>query len=132
VVFLNGEVARGVDQVKAFFNKTLGDSSAILRDYKTQATVGAPARFLGDVAIADGTTKDTFTFANGSEMEVDTLWTVTLNKQDSEWKILQLHFSSEFFNNPLVAAAEKKLMMFAGIGLIIGLIAGYFIRRRRS
>ncbi|MCU7888825.1 MAG: hypothetical protein KZQ66_19225 [Candidatus Thiodiazotropha sp. (ex Lucinoma aequizonata)] len=41
-------------------------------------------------------------------MKVETLWTVTLKKQDSEWKIIQLHFSSEFFNNPLVAAAEKK------------------------
>ena len=30
VVFLNGEVARGADQVKLFFNKTLGNDDAIL------------------------------------------------------------------------------------------------------
>lgn len=131
VVFLNGEVARGKDQVREFFEKVLGGSSAILEDYNTQAKVSAPARFVGDLAIADGTTKETFIFANGSEMEVDTLWTVTLVKDDGGWKVLQLHFSSHFFDNPMVAAVERKLFLFTGIALLIGFVIGYFVKRRR-
>ena len=131
VIFLNGEVARGIPQVQAYFAKVLDGSKAILKDYKTQASVGAPARFAGDVAIADGTTKDNFTFADGSEMKVNTLWTVTLAKRDGEWKVLQLHFSSNFFKNPLVAAVERKLFLFAAIGLLLGFALGYFVKRRR-
>jgi ketosteroid isomerase-like protein len=131
VVFLNGEVARGIPQVQAYFDKVLDGSKAILKDYNTQATVGAPARFAGNVAIADGTTKDNFTFADGSEMKVNTFWTVTLAKRDGDWKVLQLHFSSNFFNNPLVAAVERKLFMFAVIALLVGFAIGYFVKRRR-
>ncbi|MES9987782.1 MAG: nuclear transport factor 2 family protein [Candidatus Thiodiazotropha endolucinida] len=131
VIFLNGEVARGIPQVQAYFDKVLDGSKAILKDYRTQATVGAPARFTGNVAIADGTTKDNFTFADGSEMKVNTFWTVTLAKRDGDWKVLQLHFSSNFFNNPLVAAIEQKMFMFAVIALLVGLAIGYFVKRRR-
>jgi ketosteroid isomerase-like protein len=132
VVFLNGEVARGPDQVKSFFDKTLGNDDAILKDYKTVAKVSGPARFIGNTAIADGTAQDTFIFTDGSEMIVDTLWTVTLERQDNEWKVVQLHFSSHFFKNPLVEAMQTKLMIFSIAGVAVGLIVGYFIRRRRS
>jgi ketosteroid isomerase-like protein len=131
VIFLNGEVARGIPQVEAYFDKVLDGSKAILKDYKTQATIGAPARFTGNVAIADGATKDNFTFADGSEMKVDTFWTVTLAKRDGDWKILQLHFSSNFFNNPLVAAIERKLLISAVIALLVGFAIGYLVKRRR-
>lgn len=131
VIFLNGEVARGIPQVQAYFDKVLDGSKAILKDYKTQAAVAAPARFTGNVAIADGTTQDNFTFADGSEMKVNTFWTATLAKRDGDWKVLQLHFSSNFFNNPLVAAVEQKLFMFAVIALLVGVAIGYFVKRRR-
>jgi ketosteroid isomerase-like protein len=131
VVFLNGEVTRGASQVRGYFEKVLGGGQAILKDYTTQATIGAPARFIGDVVIADGKAKDVFTFPDGSEMKVDTLWTVTLAKREGDWKVLQLHFSSNFFDNPMVAAIERKLIIVAVIGLLIGVIAGYLLKRRR-
>ena len=37
VVFLNGEVTRGIDQARDYFDKTLGSSNPILSDYTTKA-----------------------------------------------------------------------------------------------
>ena len=131
VIFLNGEVTRGIEQARAYFDKTLGQSNPILSDYRTSASVGAPARFIGDIAIADGSTQDTFVFAQGSEMVVDTKWTVTLEKQGDAWKILQLQFSSNLFDNPLVASAKNNLLLFAGMAVVAGLAIGFLLGRRR-
>ena len=132
IVFLNAEVTRSIDQARAYFDKTLGSSNPILSDYATKAAVGAPARFIGDIAIADGSTQDTFVFANGSDMVVDTKWTVTLGKQGEDWKILQLQFSSNLFDNPLVNSAKNNLVLFTAVAAAAGIAIGFLIGRRRK
>ena len=131
VVFLNGEVTRGIDEAKAYFDKTLGSANPILSGYHTEAEVGAPARFVGAVAMADGSTKDTFVFATGNEMDVHTKWTVTANKQGDSWKIMQLQFSSNIFENPLVESAKNNLIMFTVVAVVVGIVVGFFLGRRR-
>ncbi len=54
VIWLNAEVSRGKDEVKAYYGRMVGHDKAILNKYLTKATIGAPAKFYGDVAIADG------------------------------------------------------------------------------
>jgi uncharacterized protein (TIGR02246 family) len=130
VTFLNGEVARGVPAVRAYFEKTLGGQSAILKDYRTSAQENAPARLLDNVALADGVANDEFIFADGSEMSVTTHWSTVVVKQDGQWKVAQLHFSSNIFDNPLVSAAEKSLAMVGGIALVLGLILGFLVGRK--
>jgi len=132
IVFLNGEVTRSIDQARAYFDKTLGSSNPILSDYTSKAAVGAPARFIGNIAMADGSTQDTFVFANGSDMVVDTKWTVTLGKQGEDWKILQLQFSSNLFDNPLVNSAKNNLVLFTGVAAVAGIAIGFLIGRRRK
>lgn len=136
VTFLNGEVARGVPAVRTYFEEKLGGSAAILKSYKTKTSIGNPAKFYGNTAIADGSTKDEFVFADGSTMTVDTLWTATLAKQEKRWKVVQLHFSTNIFDNALLNAAKQSITLFATIasiiGLIIGLILGFFIANKRA
>ena len=132
VTFLNGEVSRGIPEVRAYFEKTLGGQSAILKDYKTSAKENVPARFHGDVAMADGIAQDEFTFADGSTMSVTSHWSTTLVKYDDQWKVSQLHFSSNIFDNPLVAAAQKHMMTIGAIALVLGLIIGFLIGRKTA
>jgi ketosteroid isomerase-like protein len=132
IVFLNAEVTRSIDQANAYFDKTLGSSNPILTDYTTKAAVGAPARFIGNIAIADGSTRDTFVFADGSDMIVDTKWTVTMEKQGEGWKVLQLQFSSNLFDNPLVNSAKNNLVMFTVIAALAGIVIGFLTGRRRT
>src|SRR5881396_378092 len=54
VIWLNAEVSRGKDEVRAYYGRMVGHDKAILKKYLTKATLGAPAKFYGDVAIADG------------------------------------------------------------------------------
>jgi len=131
-IYQNAEVARGVGEVKAYYDKMLGKTDAILKSYSSKASIGAPARFFGDIAVADGRSEDKIVFINGSELVVNTLWSVTLEKQAEEWKVVQLHFSTNLFDNPLLNVAKKNLWIAASAAAVIALIIGFLFGRRRA
>jgi circadian clock protein KaiC len=54
VTWLNAEVSRGKADIKAYYERMVGGEHAILKKYLTQAKLGAPAKFYGDIAVADG------------------------------------------------------------------------------
>lgn len=135
VVFVNAEVVTGTAEVKKYHEKILGNSNALLKAYSTKASVSAPARFIGNTAVAHGTALDTYTLANGDVIEMETIWNVALTKDviSNEWKIVQLHFSANPFNNPVMKAINDKIV-FVGlfcaiIGLLLGLVIGRFRKK---
>lgn len=132
VTFLNAEVARGIPAVRTYFAKIMSGDNAILADYHTQAKISAPAVFFGNVALAQGTAQDEFTLANGHMIPVNTLWSATIVKQGEQWKVAQLHFSSNLFDNALLDSAEKSIIVVSIIAAIAGLFIGFFIRSFRS
>lgn len=129
VVFLNGEVARGIPAVKDYFEKTLGGAEAILKDYSTKAEVSAPARFFGDVVVADGSTEDVYQFTDGLAFTTNSLWSVTLVKTDQDWKVAQLHFSVNIFDNALLNTAKNQLWTFVLTAAVIAVIIGFILGR---
>jgi len=60
VTWLNGEVSRGHEEIKAYYNRMVRGEKRILDKYVTAAKLGAPAKFYGngEVAVADGSTED--------------------------------------------------------------------------
>jgi len=124
---LDGTVAHGIPAVRAYFEEKLGGSSAVLESYQVKNVSSNPAKFYGNIVTADGTVKDEFVFANGSALTVDTIWTATILKQEDKWKIVQLHFSSNIFDNPLLNAAKQNIMLFTAIAAVIALIIGFFL-----
>ncbi len=124
VTFVNAEVTRGVDAIGEYYDKVLGDSNALLSDYQTRAEVAAPARFFGDTAIADGRSVDTYTFPTGDTMQMDTKWNVTLVREDDVWKVAQLNFSANPFDNPILGAVQGQLVTFSAIAVVVGLVVG--------
>src|SRR5215470_11465073 len=95
VIWLNAEVSRGKDQVRAYYGRMVGHEKAILNKYLTKATIGAPAKFYGDVAIADGSTADEFYPIARGVFKLDSRWSTTVVKNPSgEWRIVLLHLSS--------------------------------------
>jgi len=129
-VFLDAEVARGPAAVTAYIDKFLSGDAAILKGYTTTATLGDSARFFGDVAVADGTSTDVFDLADGSQLQIDSVWSVTLSKTTGSWKIVQMHFSANLFDNPLMAEAQERIVLFLVLAAIVGLIVGFLIGRR--
>lgn len=134
VTWLNGEVSRGHDQIRAYYHRMVKGPDRILDKYTTAAKIGAHARFFGDVAVADGTMRDSFFPVARGPFQLDSNWTSTSVKIDGQWKVASMHLSANVFTNDLIQEA-KSAAVKAGIGgavagLILGLLAAWLRRRR--
>ena len=135
VIWLNAEVSRGKDEVRAYYGRMVGHDKAILSKYLTKASLGAPAKFYGDVAIADGSAMDEFYPIGRGFFRLDSRWSTTVIKNAGQWKIVALHLSSNVFNNPLLDEVQTNIVKAGIAGLLIGLALMWLITsvlRRRS
>ncbi|HRD90808.1 MAG TPA: nuclear transport factor 2 family protein [Accumulibacter sp.] len=137
VTWLNGEVSRGHDEVRAYYDKMVRGEKRILERYLTTAKLGKPARFFGngEVAVADGTMKDEFFPVARGPFSLDSNWTSTSAKVGDRWQVVSMHLSSNVFTNSLLAEAERAIWYVgagAGIGgLLLGGLLGWLRGRRR-
>jgi hypothetical protein len=138
VIWLNAEASRGHGEIKGYYHRMVspdGRADAILKKYTTTAKVAAPARFIGDVAVADGVMADEFFPIKRGPFKLNSNWSVTCIKRDGQWKVVHLHLSSNVFNNELLD--EVKLMVWYGaaggaLGGILLVLAFCWLRKRRS
>ena len=132
VTWLNGEVSRGHDQIRAYYDRMVKGSDRILDRYTTAAKLGASARFYGDVAVADGTMQDAFVPVARGPFELSSNWTSTSAKIDGRWKVVSMHLSSNVFTNSLIEEA-KTAALYTGAGGLLGgvMLAGLVCRLRR-
>lgn len=133
VTWLNAEVSRGKPEVKAYYSRMVGGEGAILKKYETKVSLGAPARFYGDIAVAEGKADDAFYPHKRDPFQLDSRWSSTLSKIDGTWKIVTLHLSTNVFTNPLMAEAERWIWFAGAGGLVLGILAAglvAFLRRR--
>ncbi len=132
VVWLNAEVSRGHAAIRTYYRKmvsTAGAQDAILTKYLTQAKVAAPARFFGDLAVADGTMADEFFPIRRGPFKLNSNWSVTCLKRDGQWKIVHLHLSTNVFNNELLDEVKQMAWYAGGGGLLAGLALMFAIGR---
>jgi hypothetical protein len=127
VIWLNAEVSRGKAEVKAYYRRMVGGDKAILSKYLTKATIGAPAKFYGDIAIADGSAADEFYPIARGIFRLDSRWSSTMVKNAGDWKIVSLHLSSNVFNNPLTEELKTDMLYAGAGGLAAGLVAMFLI-----
>jgi hypothetical protein len=64
--------------------------------------------------------------------QLNSRWSATVAKSNGEWKIASLHLSSNVFTNVLISELKNMLGYAAGGGLVIGLLAGWFVGRRKA
>ncbi len=135
ITYYNAEVTRGHDEALAYFNRMMEGPDAVVKEYSTKAEVGSPALFVGDTAVAYGTTTERYKLAGGLEFELNGNWSTTVQKQDGVWKVRAIHFSTNLFDNPLLKNAQRMGLSMAAGGLVVGLIVMGLIgraRRRRT
>lgn len=133
VTWLNGEVSRGHEEIKAYYQRMVKGDQRILDRYLTSAKLGASAHFFGngDVAVADGTMEDEFFPVARGPFRLNSNWTSTSAKIDGRWQVVAMHLSSNVFTNPLIAEA-KAAIWYAGAGAaVLGLLVGWLLGRRR-
>jgi uncharacterized protein (TIGR02246 family) len=134
VVWLNAEVSRGHEEIRAYYHRMVKGKDRILDRYTTAAQLGAKARFYGDVAVADGSMEDAFFPVARGPFELSSRWTSTSVKIDGRWKVTSMHLSSNVFTNSLIAEAKQAAVYTAagGVGggmMLAGLVC--WLRRRR-
>jgi SnoaL-like domain len=131
VIWLNAEASRGHADIKAYYRRMVGSGDAILKKYTTRAKVAAPAQFLGDIAVADGTMEDEFFPIRRDSFKLNSNWSVTCVKRDGKWKILHLHLSTNVFNNDLLDEVKRMVWHAGGGGLLAGVALMFVIGRFR-
>jgi len=129
VTWLNAEVSRGKADIKAYYQRMVGAEGAILKNYLTKAKLSAPAKFYGDIAVADGTTADEFFPWKRAVFKFNSNWSGTMTKADGQWKLVSLHLSANVFNNPLLDE-YREILWYVGLGAFgAGLILMFLIMR---
>lgn len=129
ITYYNAEVTVGYAQAKQYFDRMLNQSNGIVKEYSLTGDVSAPAFFHGDTAVAYGTTKEKFKLTEGLDFTLNGHWSVSLHKKAGDWKIVNLHFSANLFDNPLLSAATKMQWIIGVISFLAGIIGFYLLTR---
>lgn len=120
------------DDVREHYKRTFQGAGAILKSVDVKATLGGPARFYGDEhAVAYGTTRENYELVGGVRVAIDGLWTADMVKRDGKWLVATLHFSTNPFDNDILQKAKRLAWILGGVGLLIGLVAGWLSARWR-
>ena len=122
VIFQNGEVADGIDAIKQFNERMFKGGNPVLRGHSVTATADKLTKFYGDTAVAYGTENDHFSFVGGMELDLTSKWQTTLIKKDGQWKVVSLQFTSNVFDNPLLASANSTTKYVGIGGFLFGII----------
>ena len=133
VTWWNAEISRGHDDIRAYYRRMVKDEGRLITKYTTKAKLGAHARFVGsagDVALADGSMEDEFFPVIRGTFKLNSRWSATAAKSGGAWKIVNLHLSTNVFTNPLISELSRGLWFAGGAGLVVGGLAGWFLRRR--
>jgi uncharacterized protein (TIGR02246 family) len=134
ITWQNAEVSRGQEQVRAYYERMIKGSGGtpVVRKLSSKATLGGPAVFYGDTAVAYGTTVDHYDLADGLEFALNANWSTTVTKtSDGQWKVAALHFSTNLFDNSLLSAAKRVAWYAAGGAFLLGVALTWLVIRLR-
>lgn len=140
VVFtpMNGEVCRGPQEIRAYFDKMLKGPDAIVKNVRFEVEVDRLTDLYGDTGLAYGSSNDHYTLANGMDFPVKTRWTCALVRENGRWLISAFHASANVFDNPILErATQGAKLRWGGLGLVAGVLLGALLgvalsRRRRA
>jgi uncharacterized protein (TIGR02246 family) len=137
VVFttMNGDVCRGPQQIRAYFDKMLNAPGHVVKDVKVAFDVDQlTTLYGGDTGVAYGTSNDHYVLTDGKTFDIRGRWTCTMVKNGDRWVVAAFHYSANVFDNPIIDR-YKRAVWQAGIAagllsLLIGFAAGRLRGRR--
>ena len=135
VTWQNGEVCRGPQSVRAYYDKMMSGPSPIVSKLSV-APVVEDRHIYGDWAVSWGNLGDEYVLSDGSSFKFDSRFTATVARRGEVWKVTSFHASVNAFDNPIIKLAEKKVGIWVGVGgavmgLLVGGIIGVVIARRK-
>ena len=133
ITWHNAEVSRGHDGVRAYLNRMLTGPDKLVEKYKADVEVDElTILYGGDTGISFGSAVEHFELTSGRKLELHARWSATLVKEGGRWLIASLHASDNLFDNPLLNMARRWVWWAGGLGLVVGLVIGVILGRRRK
>jgi ketosteroid isomerase-like protein len=133
VTWHNAEVSRGREGMRTYLNRMLQGPDKVVASYKADVNVDElTILYGGDTGLSFGSAVEHFTMTNGKTFDLPARWSATLVKEGDKWLIANLHASDNLFDNPLLAIAKRMAWWVGGIALLVGLLIGWFVGRRRG
>ncbi len=131
VTWQDAQVCRGRAQVEAYLHRMADGPSAVVESFQMNPTVDELTILYGDTGVAFGGSADEFKLKSHLQFTQKSRWTATMVKYEGRWVVASLHASVDVFDNPLLAAAKKTGMGLGIGGLIIGVLIGWMLGRRK-
>lgn len=135
VVFttMNGDVVRGPDQIRAYFEKMLGGTNPVVKTVTVAFDVDElTTLYGGDTGVAYGSSKDHYELTGGSTFDIAGRWSCTMVRNGDRWVVASFHYSADIFRNPILDRL-RTLFLAGGIaGAVIALLLGIVIGRRMA
>jgi len=133
VTWHNAEVSRGRDGVRAYLTRMLSGPNKVVSSYSATVDVDElTILYGGSTGISFGSATEHFKLNDGRALDLPARWSATLVKDGDKWLIASLHASDNLFDNPLLSIAKRTAYWAGGVALLVGLIAGFAIGRRRK
>lgn len=127
----------GLEAFKKYYASLFEGPGAMLSKIEVRPVADELTRFLDENdGVVYGTSDETFHFKDGDVRSMKTRWSATVRKEGDVWKLVNVHFSANVLDNPLLAAAKSYAIKLAvggfAAGLIVGLLLMALLRRKRS
>jgi hypothetical protein len=68
----------------------------------------------------------------GKNYELKSRWTATLVKVDGKWLLAGYHISMNVLDNAILSAAKSGIYLAGGAALVIGILIGRILWKRRA
>ncbi|CAN5618463.1 hypothetical protein BH09VER1_BH09VER1_22600 [soil metagenome] len=136
VMWQNGEICRGREEVRAFYNRMMTGDNRVVREITSEPEVLGRLVY-GDWAVSWGNLHDHFVLKNGSDLPFNSGFTATIAKRGDIWLVTAFHASVNAFDNPVTKLSIRKTttyvaMAAGGAGVLVGVAAALLIRRKKS
>lgn len=123
--------------MKSYYDSLFTRSTLRMKEVSIKAEADELSQlYTGTFAMTRGSTLERYELADGRAFDMKGRWTaVSIKDPDGSWKLLGIHMGTNFLDNPVLSAIERSMMWVAaggaGLGLLVGLGAGWLVWRRR-
>jgi hypothetical protein len=138
ITTITQEVMSSRADIEPYFDFWFGEGGYLKKlDMKLEAD--ALTEFYADktIGIVRGSGDEDYVLSDTRFFPMKTRWTATVIKDtDGKWRILTLHIGTNFLDNPILSMAENAVTKTgiggAVFGLLLGLLLGFFLWRRKQ
>jgi ketosteroid isomerase-like protein len=126
----------GLDAFKKYYLGLFEGPNAVLSKFETRVTADDETRFIdAGTGVVYGTSQETYQFKDGDVRTMQTRWSAVTKKEAGDWKLVNVHFSANVLDNPVLDATKSVSKKLAAGGAVIGLVVGVLLMallRRRA